>query len=315
VLQAAREYLVAATEIVEIADNSVANAFFQKEIKSIGKMINGYSSALANLHVAVEEAQANKLKILESRYSLLSESLGASLEKVRNMEADLSSVSTRLLNLQEPAKEQFKSLAEFIKIKTDEIGVKSGQYDNLLSLVSGDAVARSYKQSSEKEKSAADALRIASLVCMIVAVYFLISGFRSGEDGVFDIPHIIANMIQATVLTIPAGYLARESTKHRKQYYMLMQTALDIEAITPYTASLPEEFQHKLKRQIAAKIFSPKNFDDVTKESLPINAQELMTLVLGKIKEIDLQPRPAKKSKKRIRSREKITLRIVKSDD
>ena len=63
---------------------------------------------------------------------------------------------------------------------------------------------------------------------------------------------------------------------------MVSQTSLDLKAINPYIASLPEEEQHKIKSEIAQRIFAPKDFQSISNESYPINSQEVIMALISK---------------------------------
>lgn len=85
------------------------------------------------------------------------------------------------------------------------------------------------------------------------------------------------------MLSIPAAYLARESAKHREKQYAHQQTSLDLKAIAPYIASLPQEEQHKIKIEIAGRIFAAKDFNKVDTDSYPININEIIMEIIKKL--------------------------------
>lgn len=58
--------------------------------------------------------------------------------------------------------------------------------------------------------------------------------------------------------------------------------SLELQAITPYIASLPDEEQHKLKAEMATRLFGSKGQIN-NSESYPINIQEILTKIIEKI--------------------------------
>ena len=98
----------------------------------------------------------------------------------------------------------------------------------------------------------------------------------------FDLSNSLLRLGLVFLLSVPAAYLARESTKHRQQQYTHLQTSLDLKAINPYIASLPDEEQHKIKSEIAQRIFAPKDFQSISNESYPINSQEVIMALISK---------------------------------
>ncbi|GAF52690.1 hypothetical protein [Psychrobacter sp. JCM 18900] len=143
-------------------------------------------------------------------------------------------------------------------------------------------IVTEYADSADQEKIAADWLRWGSLFCM--AIIILIAGYSFWESihQSFDLSNSLLRLALVFLLSVPAAYLARESTKHRQQQYTHLQTSLDLKAINPYIASLPEEEQHKIKSEIAQRIFAPKDFQSISNESYPINSQEVIMALIAK---------------------------------
>ena len=77
--------------------------------------------------------------------------------------------------------------------------------------------------------------------------------------------------------------MARESTKHRVQQYSHLQTALDLKAIDPYIASLPEKERFHLKSSIAGRLFVGFDGEKTSSESYPLNIHELLMTIIGKM--------------------------------
>ena len=127
----------------------------------------------------------------------------------------------------------------------------------------------------------------------------LVVGFAFYETTQSDFKWQVAltRLVLALVLSIPSAYLARESSKHREQQYAYLQTSMDLKAIDPYIASLPEDTQHKIKANIADRIFASKDFSSVSNNSsYPINTHELMMELIKKV-DVDKEKSSADKNK------------------
>lgn len=137
----------------------------------------------------------------------------------------------------------------------EEIDEKRKQIDRVLGLASGRVIAGDFKQSAAEEKAVADKLRVGSLFCMGLIVAIVGYSFWETTIDSFIWQASIFRIVLAFLLSVPAGYLARESGKHREQQRDHLQTALDLDAIAPYLAPLPEPEQHRLKAEMAHRIF------------------------------------------------------------
>ncbi|MFZ2853069.1 MAG: hypothetical protein WAZ34_03030 [Rhodocyclaceae bacterium] len=164
-----------------------------------------------------------------------------------------------------------------------ELNKKEIEIAELIGVASGNIISGSYEKSAIIEKKMADYLRYGSLFCMLAIVSVVgVSFFETTADS-FILESSIFRLIFTISLSIPAAYLARESAKHRLQQYSHLQTSLDLKAITPYIASLPPADQHRLKSEIANRLFAAKNHDQLRQESYPLNIHEILVTLLNKL--------------------------------
>lgn len=159
---------------------------------------------------------------------------------------------------------------------------KNDQLDILLGDAASRVIVSEYALSAEQERKAANWLRRGSIFCMALIVGIAGYSFIESMHQSFDLSNALLRLALVFLLSVPAAYLARESTKHRQQQYTHLQTSLDLKAINPYIASLPEEEQHKIKSEIAQRIFAPKDFQSISNESYPINSQEVIMVLISK---------------------------------
>lgn len=178
----------------------------------------------------------------------------------------------------------------------DELRLKQSEVNNLVGLISGTAVAGSYASSGATEKRWADATRNGSVFLMLAAVLLIGYSLLETTTAHFEWQLGIFRLVFSLALSVPAVYLARESTKHRAQQYAYNRMSLDLQSITPYIASLPESEQHRLKAEMANRLFAGKDVDVQTAESYPLNIQELIVALASKIGESAKEPKQAKRS-------------------
>jgi hypothetical protein len=212
------------------------------------------------------QSQLSKQENQISQLNQLIIKLGAKLE-------DTNGMSERLeLSIQDKLQEG----TVFLESKQVEI-------NQLVGNMAAKSIVGSYEQSAATEKKSADALRLGALIFMGCVVAMVGKTFWDISAGGFDWEKAMLKLVCTVLFSVPAAYLARESAKHRQQQYTHLQTALDLKAMGPYIASLPKERQDELKAEMAQKIFAQKNFDHVSKESYPINSQELILALFDKI--------------------------------
>ncbi|NVN83239.1 MULTISPECIES: hypothetical protein [unclassified Vibrio] len=179
--------------------------------------------------------------------------------------------------------EQTEKINEFYADAITEIDSKKEQIDGILGHVSGRAISGDYESNSSEEKKIANRLRYGSLLCMLFIVLIVAYSFWETTQASFQWEQSIFRVALAAILSVPAAYLARESAKHREQQYSHLQTSLNLKTLSPYIASLPEPEQHRIKAEVAQRLFSSKDFSRVTDDSYPLNTHELIMELLKKI--------------------------------
>lgn len=178
-----------------------------------------------------------------------------------------------------------------IKAKTDDINRVTGQ-------AAARMIAGDYEGSAAVEKETADNLRYGALACMLLIVAVLGWAVLESTIATFEWERFLSKVSLVFLLGVPATYLARESAKHREQQYHHLQTSLDMKAISPFLASLPDEAQHKLKADIASRIFGGRDFSKVSNDPYPLNTHEIIMKLIDKV-DFSNKPEAAKEKKKK----------------
>jgi len=192
-------------------------------------------------------------------------------------------LSGQVEKLEGEVKNEIAKITSLYNEAKDEIDSKKQQIDDVLGHVSGRAIAGDFETSSAEEKKMADWLRYASLGCMAVIVAVVCYSFWETTTAEFQWQNSVFRMVLAVMLSVPAAYLARESAKHREQQYNHLQTSLDLKAINPYIASLPVDEQHKIKIEIASRLFAARGYSKVGADPYPINVHEIVMELIKKL--------------------------------
>lgn len=253
----------------------------RKSCKSLMDVFRKYNSAGARAEISEEvDSLSVKIRALmdeherhDARHQKL---LSENAKRINDLELKVSTIY-------ETADLELKKVRDVYAEAVEEIDVKRGEVNRILGLISGDAVAGSFEESAKAEKSTADIMRWLSISCMavIVTVASCTLIFTLVKD--FDWRISAFSLAFAALLSVPSAYLARESAKHRGQHNKHLQLALELKAINPYIASLPVEEQHRIKSEVASRIFCVKDDNEKLIESYPINIQEIFMEILKKI--------------------------------
>lgn len=254
----------------------------QKKIESSSILkVTLTDKARSNVSSDMQDYRSFKKQLKDTNEKL--EQLNRKVKKsLDESEVKTNSLTKEIESLEKTYKSKIGAISLAYEEQLKAINNKNDQLDTLLGNAASRVIVTEYADSAQKEKIAAEWLRGGSLFCM--AVIIVIAGYSFWESihQSFDLSNSLLRLALVFLLSVPAAYLARESTKHRQQQYTHLQTSLDLKAINPYIASLPEEEQHKIKSEIAQRIFAPKDFQSISNESYPINSQEVIMALISK---------------------------------
>ncbi|MDO7083583.1 hypothetical protein WNY51_15015 [Pseudocolwellia sp. AS88] len=206
---------------------------------------------------------------------------------------EINEFRTEIDKLKSYASERIDSVDKFFQDSTLKLQGDKDNIDNLLGKVSESVIAGNFDKSAENEKKSADWLRIASLGCMVLIACVVGYSLYETTTDAFKWETSLFRLIFSVLLSVPAAYLARESAKHRQQQYSHLETSLNLKAIGPYIASLPENEQNLIKSDIAKKMFTPKIQAIQNTDYYPINTQELFLKLFDKM---DFKPQKDSKA-------------------
>ena len=259
-------------------------------------LIELHAESARNDNVLLEpESKTAFLRTVEDKLKSLYEGQERHDQRTKKLlnenELRIAALEKELVGLGERTAVEMNNFTAAYASHLHDIKEKKTEIDGILGHVSGRAVAGDYEKSAAEERKMADWLRTGSLVCMGAIAIVLGYSFIETIDTDFNWQKSLFRIALAFLLSVPAAYLARESAKHREQQYQHLQTSLDLKAISPFMASLPEDEQHKIKIAIASKIFAGRDFSKVGADPYPLNTHEI---IIELIKRFD----PAKANSK-----------------
>ncbi|MBF4498973.1 hypothetical protein [Vibrio vulnificus] len=231
--------------------------------------------------------EVNSFKSVKTNLKKLSDSHLEHDQRIKKLlgenDVRISELSERVKKIDNAASSEIEKVIALYNQSLKEVESKKKQIDEILGHVSGRAISGDYETSAAEEKKMANWLRYASLGCMFAIVLVVAYSFWETTTNDFQWQNSIFRIVLAVMLSVPAAYLARESAKHREQQYSHLQTSLDLKAISPYISSLPESDQHKIKVEVAGRLFAAKDFSNVGAEPYPINVHEIVMELIKKV--------------------------------
>ncbi|EHH2561667.1 hypothetical protein J7X25_004549 [Vibrio parahaemolyticus] len=233
------------------------------------------------------DAEVTSFKSVKTNLKKLSDSHLQHDQRIKKLlsENDLriTELNDRVSKIDDTANAEIANVTELYKQALEDVESKNKQIDDILGHVSGRAISGDYEESAAEEKKMANWLRYASLACMLTIVVVVGYSFLETTSADFQWQKSLFRIVLAMLLSVPAAYLARESAKHREQQYRHLQTSLDLKTISPYIASLPDEEQHKIKSEVASRLFAARDFSKVSSDPYPINMHEIIMELLKKV--------------------------------
>jgi hypothetical protein len=193
----------------------------------------------------------------------------------------ISQIKSEISNISETAKGAMTELEEYINEKKENLQIIDKELNNQLGLLSGKMLAGGYAQQAEEERKSANSMRNASVLCLVTILVVVIYSLIELSGGEITVERSLVKLALLLFLLAPAAYLARESTKHRNEHYAIKQTALDLNAIGPFIASLDKDGQDLIKAKIAERLFCSTK-DKPESNTFPINAHEVIIKLIEK---------------------------------
>lgn len=252
----------------------------QKNWKLLEKQFMEYANSFqAKLEVAEDELSRHELRV-----QAFGDLLGDNLIKFESTTTDMSQrISSALSDAEMKATKQGFALEN--QYKTTILGLKNKEDEvaKLLGNFASAVLAGGYARSAAYEQKSANTFRTLSVGLMVVVVLILTFTLYELSSAGLGWKETVLRLVISVLLSVPIGYLARESSRHRGQHYLHLQTSLDISAVGPFIESLSPEVREKIKSNIAEKIFFQNGKNEQIIDSYGIDVQALMMKLLDKM--------------------------------
>ncbi|MEV4150169.1 hypothetical protein AB0J40_41380 [Amycolatopsis sp. NPDC049691] len=156
--------------------------------------------------------------------------------------------------------EQFVDLAGKHEIDADNqierLEELKAKAEELVQAVGQTATATDYGKYATEQSQTANKLRATAMTFFSGSFLWLLLGHLiSADDSGGFWQHVLVRIIGAVALLGGGLYSARESSQHRQQARLAKSKQLDLKALDPFVATLPEEQRLDIKAQAARRLF------------------------------------------------------------
>ncbi|MCU1614448.1 MAG: hypothetical protein JWO98_1988 [Frankiales bacterium] len=131
------------------------------------------------------------------------------------------------------------------------------QADELLGAIGMAGVAAGYNETAKNEKLVADKLRLGTIMVAVVAACVLGSTLFIDHTAAGSWQRLVARVVVSLSLGGLAAYFGRQSAEHRKVERDARVRQLQLAALNPYLANMPDEEIVRLKAELAPGWFGP----------------------------------------------------------
>jgi len=201
----------------------------------------------------------------------------------RNLEETSSELEIIINNAREDTKTKTSEILEVTKKEKEKISNNIQEFENLLSVLTGAIISEKYDHYATEEKTIADNLRYATIACLAAGIVATIGIFIESFFVSAGIEAIALRFAIIFSIALPAAYLAKESEKHRTMQHKFRRIDLDLKAIKPYLSSLPDDMQHRIRGEIAHKLFGQSD-NEIDKQAFPVDIHELIVELIKNTK-------------------------------
>lgn len=244
-------------------------------LKSASEKIDEISKKIEDLYKALEVSK-NRTLDLDSSISVSNKRLD---EKHLQLEQQSEAAITKT---QREITERAEKIFSNINGINAKLEYKQTEVDSFIGNLTRKALSGNYMRSAIKEEKIANDFRKAAIAMMIALGVFVIGTITHMELMNLEPQKSALRAFGAIFFSFVVAYLIRQSAVHRAQHQRHLQTALDLRAIGPYAADMPDADRNEIKKQIAEKIFVPKEALAAA-DNGGFGAQEIISKVIDKL--------------------------------
>ena len=154
---------------------------------------------------------------------------------------------------------------------------KKDEASDIVQIIGNIGITGNYQKIANQEMKSANRWRNIALFLMILMVLAIGATILFGVKNGFDWKMSLFRVLASLVLSIPATYAAKESSKHRKIENYNRKTELELASLEPFMEKLPEEAKITIREKLTEKYFGQETKEEKHEE--PITTNSLIELI------------------------------------
>ncbi len=266
-----------------------SNGKLQQDLKAAQDDLVAKQTQITNLEKLLADKQteiANVLTSYNTEFETLKTTANSSVETEKkkfndNIEADRKIYKDQFDADKEAYKKIFDEQKAAIEKQSSDVitdlKTKLGEANKIVNIVGNVGVTGNYQKIANQNKDSANFFRWVALGFMVVMSGLLIYSIIELSSSDFNLYKSLVRILAAAVLTYPAVYAARESTRHRNLETQNRNLELELASIGPFIELLPEDKKQKIKEELVSKYFGKTHtmFDEKKSDSEDVSVNGL----------------------------------------
>lgn len=226
--------------------------------------------------LAAKEAEIqNVLSTYQTEYTNLKATINSNIEADRKkfnelIEGDRAIFGDDINKDKINFKKEFdQALISSDLLSTDlinKLNVKLEEANKIVNIIGNVGVTGNYQNIANENRTNANIWRWIAIFFMVLMSGLLVWSIIELGNADFNLYKSLVRVIAAAVLTYPAIYAAKESTKHRNLETKNRNMELELASIGPFIEMLPEEKKQKIKEELVDKYFGNHDNGPISKE-------------------------------------------------
>lgn len=188
-----------------------------------------------------------------------------------NFDADRKSFKEQIESDKENYQKEFEEQKTDLENQTNQIieqlQSKLDEAKKIVNIVGNVGVTGNYQNIANYHKRSANMFRWIGFTIMMIMSGLLIWTIIDLSNESFDLYKSIVRIIATSILTYPAIYASKESSKHRTLETKNRNLELELASLGPFIELLPEDKKNIIKEELVHKYFGNGSSTDSEKES------------------------------------------------
>lgn len=267
----------------EISEIKASISTAKSDIKKVSELLLSKTNEINNLNslfqTNFDNIKASSTQAFENDRKTFRNDISSDRESFKKQ------INQDLESFNEEAAELFKNIDNETKEILENIQTKLQEAKNLVNVIGNVGVTGNYQIIANQHKNTANLWRYLAIGFMTILSGLLIYTIWNVSSENYDWIKSVIRVFAAAVLSYPATYAARESSKHRKLETYNRKLELELASITPFIEMLSEDQKREIKTKLVEKYFGnqtyPIDSSEGKDEELSVSLLERILKTIG----------------------------------